>query len=120
MFFNKDENSFTGFGEEKLPPDEFLLTLIKNQTGSNINFVIKRCINIQGNITNLSGTYEITIEEKDEYSDSTSCGEKKSYKVTGHMVINKDVNKIDVMEKKNGEDFKIYSWNKKIDINFKN
>ena len=120
IIFDKEKKSFTGSGEKKLPPDKFLTTLIKNQTGSNIDFSTRRSINIQGNITKLSGRYEIIIEEKDEYSGGASYGEKKSYKITGYMVINKDVNKIDVMEKKNGEDFKIYSWNKKIDINFKN
>ena len=54
------------------------------------------------------------MEEKDEYADGTSYGEKKSYKITGYMVINKDINKIEVMEKKNDEDFKIYSWKKVI------
>jgi len=112
MIFDKGKNSIKGSGEKKIPPDEMVLALIKNKTGSNIDFFTKRVINIQGNITKLSGKYEITIEEKDEYSDGTSFGEKKAYKVTGHMVINKDINKIIVMEKKNDEDFKINNWRK--------
>jgi tetratricopeptide (TPR) repeat protein len=117
IIFDKDKKSFIGSGEKKIPPDKFLLTLIKNQSGSYRDFFTRRLISIQGNITKLSGNYEITIEEKDEYADGTSYGEKKSYKITGYMVINKDINKIEVMEKKNGEDFKIYSWNTIIDIN---
>ena len=114
IIFDKKKNSFTGSGKKKIPPDKFLLTLIKNQTGSNIDFYTKRLINIQGNITKLSGKYEITIEEKDEYEDGTSYGEEKTYKITGYMVINKDINEILVMEKKNDEDFKIYNWKKVI------
>ena len=113
IIFDKEKKSFTGSGEKILPPDKFLTTLIKNQTGSNIDFSTRRSINIQGNITKLSGKYEITIEEKDEYSDGTSYGEKKTYKVTGTMAIDKEINEIKVMEKKNNEDFKIYSWEKK-------
>lgn len=114
IIFDKEKNSFTGSGEKKLPPDEFLLTLIKNQSGSHRDFFTRRLISIQGSITKLSGWYEIIMEEKDEYADGTSYGEKKTYKVTGRMVINKDINKIEVMEKKNDEDFKIYSWKKVI------
>jgi tetratricopeptide (TPR) repeat protein len=114
IIFDKEKNSFIGSGEKKLPPNEFLLTLIKNQDGSHREFFTKRLIYIQGNITKLSGNYEIKIEEKDEYSDGTSYGEKKFYKITGYMIINKDINKIEVMEKKNDEDFKIYSWGKVI------
>jgi tetratricopeptide (TPR) repeat protein len=120
IIFDKEKNSFTGSVEKKIPPDEFLLTLIKNQSGSYRDFFTRRLINIQGNTTKLSGKYEIIISEKDEYADGISYGEKKSYKITGYMVINNDINKIEVMEKKNDEDFKIYSWNKKIDINLKN
>jgi prophage tail gpP-like protein len=76
--------------------------------------VINRSISIQGNITKLSGKYEIVIEERDEYEDGKFHGEKKSYKMDGYIVINKDINKIEVMEKKNDEDFKIYSWKKVI------
>jgi tetratricopeptide (TPR) repeat protein len=112
--FDKDRNSFTGSGKKKIPPDKLLLTLLKNQKGFDIDFVINRSISIQGNITKLSGKYEIIISEKDEYADGISYGEKKSYKITGYMVINKDINKIEVMEKKNDEDFKIYSWKKVI------
>ena len=114
IIFDKEKKSFKGSGEKKIPPDKFLLTLIKNQTGSNIDFFTKRLIIIQGNIAKLSGKYKITIEEKDEYEDGTSYGEKKTYKVTGHMVINKDINKIIVMEKKNDEDLKMSSWKKVI------
>jgi len=120
IIFDKEKNSFTGSGEKKLSPDEFLLTLIKNQSGSHRDFFTRRLISIQGNITKLSGRYEIIMEEKDEYADGTSYGEKKSYKITGYMVINKDINKIEVMEKKNDEDFNIYSWNKKSNTNLKN
>lgn len=114
IIFDKEKKSFKGSGEKKIPPDKFLLTLIKNQTGSNIDFFTKRLIIIQGNIAKLSGKYKITIEEKDEYEDGTSYGEKKTYKVTGHMVINKDIDKIIVMEKKNDEDLKMSSWKKVI------
>lgn len=114
IIFDKENNSFIGSGEKKIPPDKMILALIKNQTGSNIDFLTKRLINIQGNITKLSGKYEITIEEKDEYSDGTSYGEKETYKVTGSMVINKDINEILVMEKKNDKDFEISSWRKAI------
>lgn len=112
IIFDKEKNSFTGSGEKKLPPDQFLLTLIKNQSGLHRDFFTRRLIYIQGNITKLSGRYEIIMEEKDEYADGTSYGEKKTYKVTGSMVINKDINKIEVMDKKNDEDFKIYNWEK--------
>ena len=114
IIFDKESNSFIGSGEKKIPPDKMILALIKNQTGSNVDFLTKRLINIQGNITKLSGKYEITIEEKDEYSDGTSYGEKETYKVTGSMVINKDINEILVMEKKNDKDFEISSWRKAI------
>jgi len=114
IIFDKDKKSFIGSGEKKIPPDKFLLTLIKNQTGSYRDFFTRRLINIKADISKLSGNYKITIEEKDEYADGTSYGEKKSYKITGYMVINKDINKIEVMEKKNDEDFKIYSWKKVI------
>jgi hypothetical protein len=112
--FDKDGNSFAGSGKKKIPPDKLLLALLKNQKGLDIDFVINRSINIQGNITKLSGKYEIIISEKDEYTDGISYREKKSYKITGYIVINKDINKIEVMEKKNDEDFKIYSWKKVI------
>lgn len=112
IIFDKEKNSFTGSGEKKLPPDQFLLTLIKNQSGLHRDFFTRRLIYIQGNITKLSGRYEIIMEEKDEYADGTSYGEKKNYKVAGSMVINKDINKIEVMDKKNDEDFKIYNWEK--------
>lgn len=112
--FDKDRNSFTGSGKKKIPPDKLLLTLLKNQKGLDIDFVINRSISIQGNITKLSGKYEIIISEKDEYADGISYGEKRSYKITGYMVKNKGINKIEVMEKKNDEDFKIYSWKKVI------
>ena len=112
IIFNEDKKSFIGSGEKKIPPDKFLLTLIKNQTGSNLDFFTKRLISIQGNINKLSGNYEITIEEKDEYEGGTSYGEEKTYKITGYMVINKDINKIEVREKKNDEDFDINSWKK--------
>jgi len=118
--FDKDRNSFKGSGKKKIPPDKLLLTLLKNQKGLDIDYMINRSINIQGNITKLSGKYEIIIEEIDEYEDGKSFGEKKSYKVNGYMFIHKEINEIEVMEKKNDEDFKIYSWNKKIDVNLKN
>ncbi|GAH21303.1 unnamed protein product, partial [marine sediment metagenome] len=35
-------------------------------------------------------------------------------KITGYMVINKDINKTEVMEKKNDEDLKMSSWRKVI------
>ncbi len=114
IIFDKEKNSFTGSGEKKLPPDEFLITLIKNQSGSYRDFFTRRLISIQGNITKLSGRYEIIMEEKDEYAEGTSYGEKKTYKVMGSMVINEDINDILVMEKKNDEDFKINSWKKRI------
>lgn len=110
--FDKDSNSFKGSGKIKVQPDKLLLTLLKNQKGFDIDFLINRSISIQGKITKLSGKYEIIIEEIDEYKEGKFYGEKKSYKVNGYMVIHKDVNKINVMEKKNDEDFKIYSWNK--------
>ena len=113
IIFNKGKNSFTGSGEKKLPPDQFLLTLIKNQSDLHRDFFTRRLIYIQGNITKLSGQYEIIMEEKNEYSDGTSYGEKKTYKITGTMAIDKEINEIKVMEKKNNEDFKIYSWEKK-------
>ena len=113
IIFDKGKNSFTGSGEKKLPPDQFLLTLIKNQSDLHRDFFTRRLIYIQGNITKLSGQYEIIMEEKNEYSDGTSYGEKKTYKVTGTMAIDKEINEIKVMEKKNNEDFKIYSWEKK-------
>ena len=113
--FDKDRNSFKGFGKSKIKPDEFLLVLLKNK-----DFTINRSIKIQGNIIKLSGKYEIVIEEIDEYEGGKFYGEKKSYKVNGYMVIHKEINEIEVMEKRNDEDFKIYSWNKKIDINLKN
>ena len=114
IIFDKEKKSFKGSGEKKIPPDKFLLTLIKNQSGSYRDFFTRRLISTQGNITKLSGRYEIIMEEKDEYADGTSYGEKKTYKVTGYMVINKDINKIIIMEKKNDEDFKMSSWRKVI------
>jgi tetratricopeptide (TPR) repeat protein len=114
IIFDKKKNSFTGSGEKKIPPDKFLLTLIKNQSGPHRDFFTRRLISIQGNITKLSGRHEIIMEEKNEYEDGTSYGEKKTYKVTGHMVINKDIDKIIVMEKKNDEDLKMSSWKKVI------
>lgn len=114
IIFDKKNNSFIGYGEKKIPPDKFLLTLINNKSGSHIDFVTKRLINIKADISKLSGNYEITIEEKDEYSDGTSFGEKKTYKVTGRMVINENINEILVIEKKNDEDFKMNSWRKVI------
>ena len=116
IIFDKEKKSFKGSGEKKIPPDKFLLTLIKNQSGSHRDFFTRRLIFIQGNITKLSGRYEIIMEEKDEYEDGTSYGEKKTYKITGYMVINKDINKTEVMEKKNDEDFKMSSWRKMIKI----
>lgn len=114
IIFNKEKKSFKGSGEKKIPPDKFLLTLIKNQSGPHRDFFTRRLIFIQGNITKLSGRYEIIMEEKDEYEDGTSYGEKKTYKITGYMVINKDINKTEVMEKKNDEDLKMSSWRKVI------
>lgn len=114
IIFDKEKKSFKGSGEKKIPPDKFLLTLNKNQSGSHRDFFTRRSIFIQGKITKLSGRYEIRMEEKDEYEDGTSYGEIKTYKITGCMDINKDINKIIVMEKKNDEDFKMSSWRKVI------
>lgn len=108
-----DESKSTFKAEETIKLKlEGLEALVKTKTEPKEEQYKNRFITIEGDLKKLSGRYKIKIEDVIEYKYIPS-DKKIVHEAEGYLVINKDYNLINVMEKSTKEELNISSWKKK-------
>ncbi len=109
--YDEDKKVLKGVGVVKTK-DSLLSSLIREKEASEKVIYLKKEINLESIINQLSGKYRARIQEQHEYEDGDLLGEQKKYIFNGYLAISEDYKHISILEESEEKKSKHFIWGK--------
>ena len=111
LIYDKDNKVLKGVGVVKTK-NSLLSTLMSKDGFPKLEVYLKKEIQLESKINQLSGEYTVKIKEQDEDENGNLLGESKNYIVNGYLAINEDYKHISTLEESEEKKSKHFIWEK--------
>lgn len=113
--YDEDRKVLKGVGVVKTK-DNLMSSLMRKEGFPRVEFYLKKEINLESKINQLSGKYCEKIQEQHEDEKGNLLGEPKKYIVNGYLAISKDCKHISILEESEEKKSKHFIWEKTINL----